>query len=493
MFCPKCGSGLAEGAKFCAKCGATIGAPAPIQATPALMTETPVMEKSATAADAPARGVVETPRNPAAATQGTVCPQCGALNASGAKFCKVDGASLTGEAPAPKAQMRSPARVNAPAGFSGASIGKFAPLIAGGAAVIIAGAAFYAYWTGMIGDRPQQVAGRIEEKLATAGFSSVAVALDREWAATLSGEVKGADGHAAVLKLLEAEKDVKGVTDALVVKPSEEEIRVAVMAAMNANGIGEGSAFVDESGAVTVSGLVNSAQQQDALLTAAKAIAGVTAVNDALTKSAAWVTQDVNRALMLAGLGGLQATASDADHVTLTGQVASASEALRAVEVARNAGPNDVDNKIRIVAPVIAPVAAYAPPANANDPNQMPSSYVGQWGSYGIANGPARYAVIMSFRPGQIGGDVGLAHYGTTSANGRNFTLSCVARLTLKSIENGVITIEETLTQRSIICPGNKIVQLRHDGRALQGEWRRKKDNSVAMTGSLSPGSWNLQ
>lgn len=502
-FCPKCGSGLIAAAKFCGRCGATITA---AEAVKNVAEDAPAQggagsESAVNAGDPEAAAGEAAATGPAPVSDGIACPQCGAMNAVGAKFCKVDGASLTGDRaapPRPQPQIRSAASAM-PHAAAGGGIGKYAPAFAGVAALIaVGGGAFYAYWTGMIGDRPQQIAAQIEEKLAAAGFADVEVALDRTWMATITGEVTGADGHAAVLTLLGAEKEVKGVSDTLTVKPSAAEIRVAVLSAINANEIDEGEVSVDENGVVSISGIVDSAQQRDGILTAARAIAGVTSVNDGTVKSAAWVTQDVNHALNLAGLGGVRATARHAaGPVTLTGEVASAADAARAAEVAKSAGPATIDNQIRVAAPVAvynqAPVAATGQPSGAGNPNQLPPIYVGQWGNYGIANGPARYAVIMSIRPGSIGTDIGLAHYGTTGANGRNFTLSCVARLTLKSIENGVITVEETLTQRSIICPGNKIVELRHDGRAMQGEWRRKKDNSVAMTGSLMPGSWNVR
>lgn len=114
MRCPACSHEIAETAKFCRYCGAAVTAPPKTKKCPRCGAENAVTARFCRvdglpfdeAPAAPAAGAsaqTEAPSEPAAVTlepaaAGIVCPQCGTLNAPGAKFCKDDGYPLTASA-----------------------------------------------------------------------------------------------------------------------------------------------------------------------------------------------------------------------------------------------------------------------------------------------------------------------------------------------------------------------------------------------------------
>ncbi len=82
--CPKCGTSVAPGLKFCTGCGGAIGAApaaAPLPVSPPPLPMTP----------------------PLAAAGGAKCPKCGAATPAGLKFCNACGQALGAAAPSPLA------------------------------------------------------------------------------------------------------------------------------------------------------------------------------------------------------------------------------------------------------------------------------------------------------------------------------------------------------------------------------------------------------
>lgn len=317
MLCSACNATIADSAKFCPKCGARAEAPTAevdSKQCPQCGTDNPVNAKfckkdgyrldlevaktenlakplaSVPTAQVSSESIApETPPpNPTPASDTVICPQCGTENSAKAKFCKKDGYALQAGIVAPSIAQATPthsAQATARAAVSEESVsvvttsGKSSKgLVIGALAglMLLASAGGYAYWAGYIGNRQGSVQEAINAELSSHGLSSVRVTVDKEWTASLSGDVpKQADKDQA-LELMKSHTELKSVSaDMVQVLPGTADLEQSIHNALSSKGLDWLNVTVDNEFVATISGGVAKEIQKAQAIEIAKSVAGV--------------------------------------------------------------------------------------------------------------------------------------------------------------------------------------------------------------------------
>jgi osmotically-inducible protein OsmY len=362
MICPSCRSEVPGTPKFCNKCGAPFATPAP--------------------------------PTPAAAPATKVCPQCGAVNALAARFCRQDGykfdgmpaaaaavapkvsktAELTLEreppprpAPPPAAPAPPPlpprAQVTPPQAPRDETNevpqlkrrpGRFAAIIAG-VIVVTGGAAGALYWKGIIGDRPGSVAEAIMESAQKQGFTEVTVTVSQDWVADVSGIVIGTVKKDELLALVRQNSNIKSVTESLTVHPGPEELEQQITDLLTARGIKTVTPTVGADLIAILTGTVDEPTQETVAIDTARKVAGLKDVRSAIKVSLAARQAELTAAIAQGGFDGVTVQMADENTVNVSGNVHSQVDKDKLTQlVTAAAGAATVNDTTQIVA--VAPV-----------------------------------------------------------------------------------------------------------------------------------------
>ena len=372
-------------------------------------------------------------------------------------------------------------------------------LIAAAAAVLLAGGSGYAWWSGLIGNRPSQVALSLQTELASAGLEGVRVVMGPGFVARIEGEVDSEAMRNRALALAQMHPGINAVEDGLTLRDVRGEQVAAANAALAARGLTGLQVEAGPGDGLTLVGPADSAAQVN-IATAALAtrLPGVTVTVD-VTRSPTWVLSDVRAALARADLGSVRARMIDETTVALDGEVPSDDLRAAAEAAARVPGIEGVENNLTVpdYAPLdpevadamdVEPVRPYRPAPPVLQPrgqtamaDALPAAFLGQWGGRGQLNGFV-HVMYLNIRPGRIGSVVGEGAYATGSGRNGGTRPACRTALVLSQIDGDVITLEERLTTRGgFDCAGDKIIQLRSGSGAVSGQWLRKRDNSIAI------------
>jgi osmotically-inducible protein OsmY len=553
MFCSSCGTKLPDGAAFCTNCGKPTGlkpqpAPAPPAADPP-----PPAESTTTNPPAPAprppRGPVSLakPRPPAGAAPAPEKTQlqplpiakpqapppearpapaepAAAANPPNAPPAAPPAAPAKPEAPpadppkappettaAPKPIVRpKPRLVDPPPPRP--PVPKAVIVLA--VVALLAGGSGYAWWSGLIGNRPAQVALALQTELASAGLEGVRVTMGPGFVARIEGEVDSETMRNRALALAQMHPGISAVEDGLTLRDVRGEQLAAANAALAARGLtglqvesGPGDGFT------LVGPADGAAQVNDATAALAAAVPGVK-ISVNVTRSPVWLLADVRAALGRAGVEGARARMIDETTVMLEGEVASDDLRATAEAAARVPGIAGVENNLTVPeyaplepeiadamgvepmrpmrpmrTPVPRPPARQPPRAQVAVVDAVPAPFLGQWGGRVELFGRL-FVVYLNMVPGRIGSVVGEGAYAAGNGRYGGAPAICRTALTLTQIDGDVITLEERLTTRSgASCPADKIIQLRagSGSTAVSAQWVRKQDNSIAFRATLFP------
>lgn len=163
------------------------------------------------------------------------------------------------------------------------------PLAAIGlAAALLAGTGGYAYWSGLIGDRPGAIGQALQAELAAQGFPDVRIGSAGAFAYTLEGAVRTEQERSAALALARSFAGVDTVTDALALQAPLAE-RLAAANRYIAQDLGEAGAVLalGDGDALVLRGSVSAPGAGQAIQTALRDRFGLDAVADQTVQGAA--------------------------------------------------------------------------------------------------------------------------------------------------------------------------------------------------------------
>ncbi|HZF17061.1 MAG TPA: BON domain-containing protein [Steroidobacteraceae bacterium] len=390
-LCPKCGAVNVVSAKFCKQDGYRFDSGQAAPQAPAPKPQAPPPPPRP-AMPPPARPQSAAPAPSQAAIPGSVtCPTCGELNPPNARFCKKDGTSLAAAAakqgkpadPAkpvdrvaemamglslapdpdsePDAAPRPPPRpmppvsrpietkpkieipkpappvddtgihatgVRRPPRSKAARIGLIAAVV-----VVAAGAAVLLYWKGIVGNRAEAVAENITTALDEKGFPGITVRVSPDWVATVSGIVVGQVKRDELLGIVQQDSNIKGVTDELTVRPGPGELEQQVGDALTARGFNTVTVTVGADLVAMLKGTVDDPSLETVAMDTARGVAGLKDVQSAIKLSIAARQAALTAALAASGFDQATAQIVDESTVNVGGNVYSADEKTKLVDL----------------------------------------------------------------------------------------------------------------------------------------------------------------
>jgi uncharacterized OB-fold protein len=364
---------------------------------------------------------------------------------------------------------------------------------------VFAGAG-YAYWTGIIGDRPDQIAIEMEQRLSNEGFAEIGVVVDRDWTATLTGTANGSDDHAKILTIVNSDSNISAIKDQIAVISTREEQLAAIREALIGADLANLLPSIQPGNIVAVGGVLENENEALALKKLiAKPIKGA-AIKDITVRSRRWRERDINEALSAAGLGQVRANMLSDTAAELSGSVTDGGDIEKAINLAVANGAPEVRNKIVVrqaslqrTSPTASQEVAAAKAVNAQHSNSPQS---GKINSQGIGafmgtrqarfqNGMASWVGVLSISGSDVGAIIGQSTYGFDEG-GRMTRVKCSFNLILQEIEGQRMIVEEQKVKGALQCPGNKrIILTRRGGSGLFGQWLRKKNGTVAYQAEL--------
>lgn len=180
------------------------------------------------------------------------------------------------------------------------------------AAALLAGTGGYAYWSGLIGDRPGAVGQALQAELAAQGFPDVRIGSAGAFAYTLEGAVRTEQERSAALALARSFAGVDTVTDALTLQAPLAE-RLAAANRYIAQDLGEAGAVLaqGDGDALVLRGSVSAPGAAQAIQTALRDRFGLDAVADQTVQGAVPAVEATVAAPIAADAG--QTAQSDAE------------------------------------------------------------------------------------------------------------------------------------------------------------------------------------
>ena len=535
-LCPQCGAQNPVATKFCRIDGYNFFPPA-VRAASETDTQQPLPTLIAT----------EEPKS-----TDLVCPSCGTVNPPNARFCRKDGVALAGSVPVhrhsppvrsvveatpqdrpkaaamvdaaaarmpprgdlspPKPQASRPAAPVVPSNAAPPipprerkSVSKsLLAAIAAGLVLFVVGLLGYLYWTGVVGDRPGSVAREITAELKQKGFLEVAVAVDKNWTASVSGSVVGQDKLEAVKGLLAARSEIRGSTfDSLEVRPSTKEILADVETALASKGLATFSVLVGDEGVVQLTGAAESPTELVQAIELIQAVPGVKEVQNQTRRGAAWLERDLNSNIRDAGFADVRARVHGLDNVVLSGSLPSEDARAKVIDTVFRSGqernepiaPSAVHDEMTVAAPVVvaAPVPARknASPAAASTfesaPEPPPPVAQGSAPVRGLWVGSVTQKILgfqvnLRLEAVDLGQPAGKTVYSTDGK-----TAACQGSLLLVEATPEQYTFEETIERRGLLCPGGGTLRMSlTDAKTANVKWSRTATpDKVAAKGEV--------
>ena len=543
MNCKSCGAVLKAGAKFCGQCGAVetsaaaVVEPGSAEQTircPQCGAESPGSAKFCrvdgyrfpVATETPGASVqgsssipvpAMNPPSPPQAT-GLRCPRCGTANPPGARFCRKDGAALSAVAsapadgipavapkpartsitpPVPPDQLpparspRSPSVAPEPAGATARPPRNWRPAMIGGGVLgllLLTVGAGYAYWTGLIGDRPGSIAREVTAELKEEGFSNVTVIVGKDWIAHVSGSVVGQDKKQALEATLVGRSEIVGTNfDALEVRPSHDEIHAEIAKALAANRLGHITAEVDDHGSVILTGRAEREHEIEHASDIVMSVPGVSAVDPRISLPFSVVEREINQALRESGFTGVRIGVRSIDDISVSGILREdqdrAAVIAKVVEIAATFGetinPSAIRDETTIEASVFESpladasrskeltdsaatksVASIARTTPTKDPIIPVSRFARTW-SGTVRQGSRRYPINLVLRPG----DNGVIHGDVSYPS-----LKCSGSWSLTGFDNNSALFAQTITNKARCIDTQIAMRITDSGAELK--WR---------------------
>lgn len=513
--CEACGATNAPQAKFCAKCGQALIAPtaAPAAARPATVSgapssaaPVPVHSQTGPAAALPA-GVDVAP------SPDVVAPRAPPLPAPSPHLVPprahervVERPSATSHAadePSPSVALPLGSRTPS-GGVTRPARGSRALLIGVGVLVValLVGGGGYAYWTGIIGDRPGSVASEVTDELKAGGFDGVTVKMAKDWVATVTGTVVGQDQRQRLEEIVSGRSEVRRVDlTGLSVQPSLEEIEAAVLEALQQNGLGDIDAKIAEGGLVILTGRARDSSVIGRAGETVINVPGVADVDNRIAIPFSELQREVNDALRAGGHPRARVTVDAGGEVSVSGTLVAEGERSAVIErivaTAASLGETVDPSRVRdemivekpvVVAPPPKQVRATATPTvptaafESTEPEPVRPPIVGTW------SGQIRWGIVGSKAAFQIGDATVGGSVGRTEYSGSY--LYCRGSLRLVEISGNEYTFDETITEKNprATCPGGGTVTmvLSTDSAANVKWMRSNKLSAVRYKGTLN-------
>jgi osmotically-inducible protein OsmY len=404
------------------------------------------------------------------------------------------------------------------------------------AVVIVAGAAGFLYWKGILGNRSETVAANIEATVHEKGFDGVTVTINQDWVATVSGTVVGRVKRDELIALVQQDPNIKSVTDDLTVRPGPEELEQQVADALNARGLPGITVTVGNDLVAMLKGTVDDPSLMTVAVDTARGVSGLKDVQSAIKLSLAARQAALTQALAGGGFDQAKAEIVDENTVNLSGNVFSAEEKTKLVElVTATTGIATVNDTTQIVErpPLVEPGKVEAdinrllqkvglPNVAAVVDEQLNATLVGNVSSVAerdkaiktarrvatikslkseievahAAPAPSAAAVAETMASNAVKGqwvgrvDTGLFGYAfTLTINGGPIGQDvgtsvygsgkgiCSGTLTLAEASGSDFSFTENITHSGLMCPGGGTLKMKlsGDGKALF-EWYKPKN-----------------
>jgi len=358
----------------------------------------------------------------------------------------------------------------------------------------------YAYWTGLIGNRPASVLEEISQELESQGFGTVQLTMDSNWRVTIAGPVNGQSGRSRVLSIVRSNENVTGVNDQMSVTATSIERLGILRSTLAAESLDSINAAIDPDGEVAISGVLNSPEERERLARIiASQTAGGSTIIDNTARAKEWIERDINSALSAAGMYQIRAVMLSDTTASLSGTASDEQHVAHATKIATENGAVDVQNNIRIVTrsyqnqtaardatdalDEAARAAGLASPSGQST-QDVPRAFRGTHQAV-FRNGLAKWLGELKLSSGKIGAVVGNSAYAIIDGSSQ-MKVQCTFNLLLTEVANNQITLEEQKTKGSLACPGNKrVILTKRNGSSIYGQWLRKKNNSVAFEAEL--------
>lgn len=230
--------------------------------------------------------------------------------------------------------------------------------VIGSVVVLAAGALGFMYWKGIIGNRAETVAAGILDAARQKGFDGLTLNIAPDWTATVSGTVIGQVRKDELLGIIQKDPNIKGVTDNLTVRPGPGELEEQVSDALSSRGLKDVTVSVGDDLVAMLKGTVDDPALETVAVDAARSVSGLKDVQSAIKISIAARQAALAAALAGGGFAEVQAQVVDENTLNLTGNVYSADEKQRLVELATTTtGIATVNDTTQIIErpPVIDP------------------------------------------------------------------------------------------------------------------------------------------
>jgi hypothetical protein len=429
------------------------------------------------------------------------------------------------EPPPPPFIPPATARTPPPAGASRPAPNR-TPLLIGIGAIIAAlliGAAGYAYWTGMIGDRPGSIAREVTAELKRQGFDNVMVTMGRDWVARVSGSVVGQDKKQALDAALVGRSEIAGTNfDALELRPSQDEIRDDIAKILAANRLGHITAEVDESGTVILNGRAASEHEIEIADDVVMGVPGVSSVDRRIGLPFAVLEREINQALRESGFTGVRASVRNIDDISVSGVlggdedrtaviakvVETGSTFREAIDAARvrdemsvAAPPVRVERELEAIAVGAAPSIQQATPPAARQssgpvqagqveaPPVAPATIHGTWEGSIDAKWVPSVVARMWIQGTTAGVVAGRTEYAERAPYGKTIT-TCHGTLRFVESSSNLFVFSESITKNlEPGCPGGGLVKMSLvSADTVEAQWTRnpeKRPDKVEWSGTL--------
>jgi osmotically-inducible protein OsmY/ribosomal protein L40E len=205
--------------------------------------------------------------------------------------------------------------------------------VIGSVVVLAAAAVGFMYWKGILGNRAETVAESILDGAREKGFDGLTLTISPDWTATVSGTVIGDVRRDQLLGIIQKNPNIKGVTDNLTVRPGPGELEQQVGDALASRGLKDVTVTVGDDLVAMLKGTVDDAALETVAVDTARAVTGLKDVQSAIKVSIPARQAALTAALAGGGFEQAQAQIVDENTVNVTGNVYSAEEKLKLVEL----------------------------------------------------------------------------------------------------------------------------------------------------------------
>jgi osmotically-inducible protein OsmY/ribosomal protein L40E len=203
-----------------------------------------------------------------------------------------------------------------------------------GTVVVLAAAAVgYMYWKGILGNRAETVTESVLQSAREKGFDGLTLTIAPDWTATVSGTVVGDVRRDELLGIIQKNPNIKSVTDNLTVRPGPGDLEQQVGDALSSRGLKDVTVTVGDDLVAMLKGTVDDPALETVAVDTARAVNGLKDVQSAIKLSIAARQAALTAALASGGFAEAQAQIADENTVNIIGNVYSAEEKTKLIEL----------------------------------------------------------------------------------------------------------------------------------------------------------------